>query len=452
MAVKVFLTAYQNMEMLLLNLDNLRSACAMPDDGIVIIDMGNDREIKQWLENQKKYSFICAEKLENYARILNTALKQFSREEDILIMNSNFFCLGNCIERLAKVCDSGRKIGAAIPVNLTSICPQEADNIKKLEIAIGLAGKENMSEIYRMIKIPWQCAFLTRRFIDETGWLDEELLLPDSVMLDYSFRGLCQKWKVASVGDAFVYELFPQADIYTEVLGENVDRNVLKVKWGMNYFNDFPNENLIKEIDRQKEEVFTVLEVGCDCGANLAQIHNLFPKAFLFGIEMNASAALVASSFGDVRQGNIEDCNLSYSEQKFDYILFGDVLEHLRDPEKVIRYCRQFLRPGGKIIASIPNLMHYTVLQELIKGNFTYQDMGLLDRTHIHFFTYNEIVRMFLKTGYQINSCTYTMFGQMSEEDKQFVAQLKKMGDCETFFYLAYQYLMVAESDNSMEM
>lgn len=446
MAVKVFLAAYQNVEMLLLNLDNLRSACAMPSDSIVIIDMGNDSEIRQWLESQKEYDYICAEKLENYARVLNAAIKEFSGDEDILIMNSNFFCLGNCIERLGKVCEGDRQIGAAIPVNLTSVCAREADRMRKLEMAIGLAGKANVSGIYRAIKIPWQCAFLARRFIDETGLLDEELLLPDSVMLDYSFRGLCQKWKLVSVGDAFVYELFPQTDIYTNALGENADRNALKAKWGMNYFNGVPNENLIKAIDRQKDEIFTVLEIGCDCGANLVGIHNLFPRACLFGIEMNESAAKVASGFGEVRHGNIEDCNLPYPGQKFDYILFGDVLEHLRDPEKVVRYCRQFLRSGGKIIASIPNLMHYTVLRELIKGNFTYQDMGLLDRTHIHFFTYNGIVRMFLEAGYQINSCAYTMLGKISEEDKQFIAKLKQMGDCDVFFYLAYQYLMVVES------
>ena len=116
----------------------------------------------------------------------------------------------------------------------------------------------------------------------------------------------------------------------------------------------------------------------------------------------------------------------------------------MREPEQVVGYCKRFIKPQGKIIASISNLMHYTVLRELIRGDFTYQDMGLLDRTHIHFFTYNEIIRMFSRSGYHIESCTYTMLRSMSDADKRFVAELKKIGTGETFFYLAFQYLVVA--------
>ena len=121
----------------------------------------------------------------------------------------------------------------------------------------------------------------------------------------------------------------------------------------------------------------------------------------MFGLEINQNAAKIASKIANVRQGNIEDQQIPF-EEKFDYILFGDVLEHLRNPEGTISYCRKYLTSQGKIITSIPNLMHYSVIRELLKGNFEYTSTGLLDRTHIHFFTYNEIFHMFQENGYEI--------------------------------------------------
>lgn len=444
MSVKVFLEAYQNVEMLQLNLECLRSMSHMSESDVIIIDMGFDVGIKSWLEIQTEYSYICAEQLENYAKILNTAISEFSTNENILILNANYICMGNCIGQLEEICDSNIQIGAAFPTNFASVYLQKLNLLEALDM---IKGKAVDNKVYISLKMSCQCIFLTRRFVNEIGKMDEKLLLPDTVMVDYSFRGLCKKWKLVSVEDAYIYEFIPHADRYTAFLGESVDRNYLKEKWGMNYFNSIPNDNLVNAIDRQRDEEFTVLEIGCDCGANLAEVKKFFPKAKLFGLEINPNAAKIAAGLGEVLVGNIEDYNLPYTEQFFDYILFGDVLEHLRDPEQVVGYCKRFLRPQGKIIASIPNLMHYTVLRELIGGNFTYQDMGLLDRTHIHFFTYNEIIRMFSRAGYHIESCTYTMLPNMSDVDKQFVAELKKIGHGETFFYLAFQYLVVAGID-----
>lgn len=445
MASKIFLIAYRNIQILKLNLQYLKM---MSDRDIVIIDMGIDKEIRAWVSTQNEFESICAEYteyLEHYAQILNTAIREFSTDEDIMILNANRICLGDCIRQLEEISNSDPRIGAVVPAYFNAIYPQVTD----LSTALRMdkerrAERRNRSGTYSVMGISQQCVFLTRRFIDSIGDMDERFLLPDTVMLDYSFRGLCQKWKLISAEDAFVYETFMQPDFYASVLGSNADRDALKEKWGMNYFNVTPNGVLIKAIDRKEDEEFAVLEVGCDCGANLAEIGNLFPKSRLFGLEINPGAAAVASGFGEVQTGNIEDYNLAYERQSFDYIIFGDVLEHLRDPERAVAYCRCFLKPQGKVIASVPNLMHYTVLKALIGGNFTYQDAGLLDRTHIHFFTLNEIVKMFARAGYQIDTYSFTKVRNMSEEDRRFVEKLKDIGGCETFTYIAFQYLVTA--------
>lgn len=441
MAVKIFLMTYQNVEMMQSNLRWLQVISNIPKDDIVIIDMGIDKKIKTWLECQNEFGYVCAEGLENYASILNTAINEFSFSENIFLLNANLFCLSDCIQKLEKYCDQNEKIGAVVPEEFASIC-QEKVGIKKATDMI--AERIIESDFAITMKIPYQCVYMSRKFIDDIGEMDESLLLPHYIMLDYSFRGLSKKWKFIVAKNAFVYEAVPYEDIYTYFLGRELGNSRLKLKWGMNYFNELPNMLLVRAIKKQENELFTVLEIGCDCGANLMQIKNSYPKAEMFGVEINPKAAEIASAFGEIACENIEDYNLPYEKKSFDYILFGDVLEHLRNPEKVIAYCRQYLKPQGKIIANIPNLMHYTVLKGLVSGDFTYQDTGLLDRTHIHFFTYNEILQMFSRAEYSIVECSYTPLPCISKEDEQFVLQMKEIGNCETFMYLAYQYLVVA--------
>lgn len=445
--VKIFLLTYQ-LKILQINLDYLRIVSHIANEDILIIDMGIDREVKIWLRNQREFDYICAEGLENYAHIINTAITEFSTTEDVLILSADLICLGNGIDQLQKIGNSKKEIGAVIPRNFSTICPREMDLSEALEM---IGERSDTSDIDLAIKMPYQSVFLVREFIEQIGKMDETILLPDNVMLDYSFRGLSKKWKIVFAENVFVYELVQQIDYYTAFLGGNADHDTLKVKWGMNYFNGIPNENLIRAIDRKRDEAFSVLEIGCDCGANLVPIKNRFPKSEIYGLEINKNAAVIADSFGKVQIGNIEDCNLPFLEHSFDYIIFGDVLEHLRDPEKVVAYCKHFLKKQGKIIASIPNLMHYTVLKSLVGGDFTYQDMGLLDRTHIHFFTYNEIIRMFFRAGYQIDTCSYTTVGNMTEEDKKFVGELKNIGQCEIYTYLAFQYLITASVSKKSE-
>ena len=92
---------------------------------------------------------------------------------------------------------------------------------------------------------------------------------------------------------------------------------------------------------------------------------------------------------------NVENLDPAEIPERFDYIIMGDVIEHLLDPWTAVRNMRELLVPGGSIIASIPNVAHITNLYNMLSGSWTYEDMGLLDRTHLRFFTKSEIVKMF---------------------------------------------------------
>lgn len=107
----------------------------------------------------------------------------------------------------------------------------------------------------------------------------------------------------------------------------------------------------------------------------------------------------------------------SFQGFKYDYILFADVLEHLRNPAKALKRCKEFLKPDGQIIMSIPNVANNAIVLDLMDGKFRYMDTGLLDRTHIFFFTKETILSMLKENGYNIYSFERIV---RSPEDSEF--------------------------------
>ena len=107
----------------------------------------------------------------------------------------------------------------------------------------------------------------------------------------------------------------------------------------------------------------------------------------------------------------------------FDHILFTDVLEHIRDAGKCLGVCREMLAPGGSILLSTPNISHSAILIELMNGRMPYQDTGLLDNTHIHFFTYQEIVELCRQVGVKATRFWPTFVTPLDSEFKIDYAQ-----------------------------
>lgn len=218
----------------------------------------------------------------------------------------------------------------------------------------------------------------------------------------------------------------------------------MKQFWGMNYFNLRPNQSLVACIKEEQDAEFTVLEVGCDLGATLYEIQDAFPECLTYGIDINEAAVEIARHITRAEYGNIDELAVPFQE-KFDYIIFGDVLEHLRHPEEVVMMCRELLKDGGRIIASIPNVMHISVMEELIEGRFRYQDVGLLDRTHIHFFTYYEIMDLFQKAGYTVEDIDGVSFGMSEREEKIMETLLALSDNTQAWMYKTFQYVVKAQ-------
>jgi 2-polyprenyl-3-methyl-5-hydroxy-6-metoxy-1,4-benzoquinol methylase len=189
------------------------------------------------------------------------------------------------------------------------------------------------------------------------------------------------------------------------------------------------------------ETALRVLELGCACGATLLEIKNRYPNAELYGIEMNEGAVAIGRQFADIRSANAE-LPLDYPEQFFDYVITADVLEHLVDPWLVVANIRPHLKETGTVIASIPNIMHVSVMRDLLNGRFRYQDAGILDRTHLRFFTLSEIDSLFAGAGYGPRNYTATTV-PITDEDLVLVDALKGLSTTNTSDqFRVYQYLV----------
>lgn len=129
-------------------------------------------------------------------------------------------------------------------------------------------------------------------------------------------------------------------------------------------------------------------------------------------VEIDPELAKIASPFAEkMIIADIEklDFAQSFANHKFDTIIFPDVLEHLYDPWRIIRESRKYLNDDGKIISSIPNIAHASIIFSLLDDEFQYNPSGLLDKTHIRFFTKKSIYSFFESNGFYIEEIDFTI-------------------------------------------
>ena len=147
-----------------------------------------------------------------------------------------------------------------------------------------------------------------------------------------------------------------------------------------------------------------VLDVGCAVGYIGEFLRKSSPPRWLAGIEIDAGAAEKARPHYDqVIVGSIDDAAVwNQLRRTVDAMIFGDVLEHTADPIAVLRMARPKLSDAGRIVVSIPNIGHFKVRLRLLMGKFDYEDWGIMDRTHLRFFTMKTAQEMLRQAGFNV--------------------------------------------------
>lgn len=140
-----------------------------------------------------------------------------------------------------------------------------------------------------------------------------------------------------------------------------------------------------------------VLEFGCSAGMVGKTYKENNTETVWHGVEINSDAAKYAKENLDdawLLNANRLEPNSEMLKAPYDMIVYGDVIEHLNYPMESIKQHLKLLKPGGELLACIPNIQHWTIMKELLDGNWTYRNSGLLDNTHLRFFTRKSIWKM----------------------------------------------------------
>lgn len=186
------------------------------------------------------------------------------------------------------------------------------------------------------------------------------------------------------------------------------DKNVISTKPASKYNSD--DFGVYFEIERHEmlrcipQESSVILDVGCAVGS-FGHLIKSKRSAEVWGVEINDYAASIAAKKLDKVICGAFDETIDLPENHFDCIVFNDVLEHFVDPYSALLYSKTLLRDGGKIVASIPNVRYFdNIWKLLVDKNWEYTQNGILDRTHLRFFTRNSIIKTFNDLGYEIES------------------------------------------------
>lgn len=165
-------------------------------------------------------------------------------------------------------------------------------------------------------------------------------------------------------------------------------------------------EDIIGLVD---ERVGRVLDIGCAAGFTGERLKKKGIKEVV-GVELNENAYKEAAKRLDkVFLGDIEKIKLPFKDGYFDCIIYADVLEHLVDPWSLLLRHKRLLKSGGVIVASLPNVRHYRVIKKLLKGRWDYEHSGVLDSTHLRFFTLKSAKDMLSNAGFQIGPLIYNI-------------------------------------------
>lgn len=146
-----------------------------------------------------------------------------------------------------------------------------------------------------------------------------------------------------------------------------------------------------------------ILEIGCGTGATGALALSQGRCGRYVGVELFEGAAQQARDvLSNVITGNVETLDFPWQPSSFDALILSEVLEHLVEPGRVLKSLSRYVRQGGIVMASSPNISHWRVVREIALGRFNLTDRGVFDRTHLRWFTPETFAQMFEDAGFRV--------------------------------------------------
>ncbi|MCH5267985.1 MAG: methyltransferase domain-containing protein [Lachnospiraceae bacterium] len=435
--VSIILVTYNQLDMTKLCVDSIRENVPSGTYEVIIVDNCSTDGTREWLKEQEDIRIILNDDNKGFPVACNQGAEIAQKGNDIFLLNNDTIVLKNSIYNLHMALYEREKTGAVGSCSNNAGKRQRiVERFSQPEGYFTYAAKNNAYAPERHEKRVALVGFammVQRDAWEETDGMDEIYGLGNFEDDDICLKLLTHGYSLVFCPDSFIFHYGhssfrgmkqKQSQEYQELLQGN--KEIFNRKWGVSwgYFAHVRKE-LIEYLPYSKNRDFSILDIGCGSGATLLQIGNVYPNAQLYGMELNKEVVDIASHYLNVVQGNIEDRHNPF-DRKFDCIMLGDVLEHLHDAKETLLYLKTWLNKGGFFIISLPNIMHISVIQNLLHGRFEYQDAGILDRTHLRFFTLTEIAALMQECGLTIERIS-GLSVELTQGQVDYIEQLSRM-------------------------
>lgn len=381
----------------------------------------------------------------SFSKLCNIGIRNASKENDLLILNDNCYLVKNSLDNLEKALYSNSNIGIVTPIS--NIGPSHYyqsldlpfDSFKMYSQFLEGQNEYDESKNELRLSTTFLTTLIKRELIDAIGNFDEKFNTTDYVSDDFSIRALKKGFKTLFCNHSFVY-----IKDYLNFYMPSIDQIKFKEKWGFDPFHSLSIKNeILDKLAIDKSKKVSILEIGCDCGSTLLKLKSIYKDCDLYGINNDENSIEIAKHIDGaiVRNVNVESDEVVFEEEQFDLIIALDVLEHLKDPWKLLEKLKKSLKKDGQIIVSIPNIMHISIINSLIQGVWDYQDSGIFDKTHLRFFTLKTIKESFESIGFDL-IYYFSTFATLSPEESNLIELLSTQYPLDKNQLMSYQYII----------
>lgn len=437
---------------------SIRNFCPSSAYELICVDNASIESPEEWLQAQPDIKYHINTKNLGFSGGCNVGIRMAEPGNDIFLLNNDTLLTENALFWLRMGLYEREDIGASgavsnyvgnrqlVPVNFQSL-----DECLNYGYTHNIPMEQPLS--YRPMLIGFAMLIKHTAF-ERTGLLDERFFPGNYEDNDYSTRLILNDFKLVVCQNSFIYHIGNAGfDELKKHDSSNEHDNAMEInlerymnKWHLRpHYSFFCRTELIELMDpNDKLNPINCLDIGCACGATLLEIKNLYPNAGIYGIELDPYSADFASHIATVVQGNAETMDFPF-DIAFDYIFLGDILEHLVEPGRLLQKLKAHLSEQGVIITSIPNILHYSAIGQILMGSFAYSAAGVLDRTHLRFFTLYDSANLLSSSGYEI----LDLRKLIDKPDKDFVsmntlldklASIPGVVDKEQFYVTQYIY------------
>ena len=410
--ISIIILTYNNLNYNQICIESIRKYTTPDTYEIIIVDNNSTDGTREWLKQLNDIKLILNDENVGFPKGCNLGIEVAEKNNNILFLNNDTKVTPRWLDNLNICLNSDDKIGAV--GSITNYCSNYQTisvPYPNMESMIEFADKNNVSSSEK-----WEqrnrligfCMLVKRDVINKIGCFDDQFTPGNFEDDDLSMRIIEAGYKLMLCYDCFIHHfgsLSFKNDYtkYNDILAANVLK--FEKKWGFNSnAQSVIKFNTINVINEPKEKELNILEFDCGLGSTLLRLKYMYPHAKVYGIETNTNVAKICGNMIEVMNVNFEENYIMKFKENatdfFDYIILGNRLQFSTDSWKLLKEIKKFLKPEGYIIAAVPNVMHHSVIKNLLNGQFLYNTNSILYRNYNKFFTLSDIHKIFDECGY----------------------------------------------------